>query len=155
MSRQVNVLLIALMALLVAVFAGACSQDDSTSWASDTLGGDSFQSGLTVDPLPDGFEFVESEGTSDGNRSAVMHNFENESGDLLVIGRLRAEIADVVPGTTIATEGREFVVAEDSRGIIVSEDLGHVVVVTISRDMAEDEIIQTAVAVSYDETKDP
>lgn len=84
-----------------------------------------------------------------------MHNFENESGDLLVIGRLRAEIADVVPGTTIATEGREFVVAEDSRGIIVSEDLGHVVVVTISRDMAEDEIIQTAVAVSYDETKDP
>jgi hypothetical protein len=124
-----------------------------TGWTSDDLGG--FQSGLTVASLPEGFAFIESEATADGARSAVMHRFESGSGHVLVIGRLRGEIAQVVPGRSLTRAGRVFVVGEDSRGTVVSEDLGDVVVVTISPDMSDNEVIKTASGVTYDESRDP
>lgn len=59
-----------------------------SGWSASEAGA-GWQSGIIIDELPQGYRYVQSEGTSDFRRSAVFHVFRDGSNHEFAIGRRR------------------------------------------------------------------
>lgn len=124
MRPQRAITAVAVLALSMAACASAAgkpSEDPEQQWSADPAAGSAWHSGITIGALPDGYLYVESQGTGDGRRSALYHLFADESGHEFMVGRQLFPAEFPLHGEVIATEGdREYRATEGGNETRVS-----------------------------------